>query len=136
MPSQIVCYWGLAIQELLLLGFFHPRLSATRVLSSQSVCLLLGLCHPRLTAAGVLPFQTVCYWSYAIPDCMLLGLCHPRLNAAGVKPSQTVSYWGFAIPELCATEAMPSQIVCLDDLLVAQYPQLSCPGINVLDVLL
>ena len=94
---------------------------------------LLWLCHPRLITAGVLPSQTVCYWGYVITDCVLLGLCYPRLNAAGVKPSETLSYQGFVIPELCATEAMPPQTVSLDDLLVVQYPQLSCPGTDVLD---
>ena len=95
--------------------------------------MLLGPCHPRLIAAGVLPSQTMCYWGYAIPDSVPLGLYHPRLNAAGVKPSQTMCYWCLAVPELCATEAMPSQIVCMDDLLVVQYPQLSCPGTDVLN---
>ena len=64
---------------------------------------------------------------------MLPGFCHPRLNAAGVKPSQTLSYWGFTIPELCTTEAVPSQIVCLDDIFVIQYPELSCFCTDVLD---
>ena len=69
--------------------------------------MLLGFCHLRLCVTGALPFQI-----------NATGVMPSRLNADGVKPSQTLSYQGFAIPELCATEAMPSQIVCLDDLAV------------------